>query len=120
MNECIICNEEIKDNTTLCINCLDKHNVVIIGNKHPAFYLYKIVCMGEHHNSIVVQCLWDKIEIVNRIIRPILYYWGLQELRRYTKKENGKNREIQVYYIVFEMISPLKGLKTDAKRKGFL
>jgi|TARA_Y100000034_G_C6909373_1_gene423304 hypothetical protein len=118
MSECIVCEEKTEGDYTLCLACINKRNVVTIGIKSPSYYINKIITLGNHHNTIVVKCLWHKIEIVNRIIKPTLFYWGLEEIRRKSGEEKGKDRKLEVFYITFEMISPLKALKTDARRKG--
>lgn len=119
MSECIVCGDKTEEGYNVCLSCVNKRNIVTIGNKHSSFYIFKIITLGGYHNQIIVKCLWHKLEVVNRIIKPILYYWGLEELRRTVKKEKANDgKEVESYYITFEMLPILKGLKTDAKRKN--
>lgn len=121
MAECIICEEDAGEGYDLCFECKNKSNVITIGNKNHFYYISKVIEKGQYHNRIIIKLLWNKMEEFNRMIKPILFYWGLEEIRRNKRKEKGKRdgREMEVYYITMEMIPPLKALKTDARRKGW-
>ncbi|MAG61803.1 hypothetical protein CMI43_03240 [Candidatus Pacearchaeota archaeon] len=121
MSECVFCEEEAGKRYDICLNCRDKKNEVIIGNKPIGYYIDKIIDKGTLFNEISIKCIEKNLHKFNFGIKPKLFFWGLEEVRRHKFKERGMRdgNILEVYMIKMEMISVLKGLKTDAKRKGF-
>lgn len=122
MSDCISCKEDAGEGYALCLQCRNTKNHVTIGNKHISIYINRIIELGMYHNVIIIKCLSNKLEEFNFIIKTKLFFWGLEEIRRKIIKEKPyeDKDEVEVFYIKMEMIPALRGLKTDAKRKGFM
>ena len=117
MSDCTYCEEDAGEGYDTCMSCRNKKNVVTIGNKPDGVYVKKIFELGAEHDKIIVKTLANNVHKFNFYLKPMFEFWGLEEYRRFWKKEQGESGQLDVLHILMEMIPSLRGIKTDKRRR---
>ncbi len=110
------------DEEKKCSQCDTDMNIFYKPTSEVDFYKLIVIEKFKYTDEITLKCIREKVDTMNLLISD-LRHMGIEEIaKRKIVKEKARrgSEKLEVIKAYIELFVPLKGWKTDLRRKGLL